>query len=83
MSPILINPEAPDFEKFYADYYDERSGSESKLLAQEIHMIAEKTGTSFVDASQVSQPGTDGIHFSEDSETPLAELLAKTIRSLQ
>jgi lysophospholipase L1-like esterase len=83
VSPILINPEAPDFSKFYADHYDERSGSESKLLAQEISKIADKTIASFIDASQVSQPGTDGIHFSEASEAPLAELIAKATQSLQ
>lgn len=82
VSPIEINDQASRFTEFYTGYYDAESIMESKRLPNAVQQIADEKGVYFLDAATVSEPGEDGIHFSEDSERPLAELIAKTIHSL-
>jgi lysophospholipase L1-like esterase len=82
VSPILIDSNAPRFAEFYTGSYDERSMTESHKLASEIERVASNNGCLFVNAAEVSMPGEDGIHFSAESCSPLAELLAGKINSL-
>lgn len=82
VSPIEINDKAPYFEEFYNSSYNSRSAKESKKLPTTIKEIAEKNSAYFLDAATVAKPGIDGVHFSEESERPLAELIAHTIKSL-
>jgi len=82
ISPILIDDKAPRFTEFYTGYYDNRSMQESLKLAQAIKEIAETNECKFINAADVAHPGEDGIHFSEDSNKPLAELIASGIRNI-
>lgn len=82
VSPILINNEAPNYYHFYSEHYDENSAKKSHELAKEIQKIADQEKCAFVDASKVSAPGDDGLHFDEQSHPALGELLAKTVRAL-
>lgn len=82
ISPIEINDQAPRFTEFYTGYYDTESMVESKKLSEAIKNIAEQKGVHFIDAATVSAPGEDGIHFSQESERPLAELINDAIRSI-
>lgn len=82
VSPIEINDQAPRFTEFYAGYYDAESMIESKKLPEAIQQVADEKGVLFLDAATVSKPGEDGIHFSEESERPLAELIATKIKNL-
>lgn len=82
VSPILIDDKAPRFYEFYTDYYDERAMLESHKFADAISDIANQIDCQFVDAASVAKPGEDGIHFSEESHLPLAELLAKEIKGI-
>ena len=82
ISPIEINSDASRFVEFYTGYYDERAMLESHKLAEAISELAQKTGCEFLDAAAVSKPGEDGIHFSEESEAPLAAALEPLIKKL-
>lgn len=82
VSPILIDSDAPRFAEFYTGYYDERAMKESRNLAVAISELADRHECTFVDAAEVSHPGDDGIHFSEDSQEPLATVLYKKISEL-
>ncbi len=82
ISPIEIDDRAPRFAEFYTGYYDTESMQESKKLTAVIEQIAKEKGVLSLDAATVSKPGEDGIHFAEESERPLAELIAGTIRSI-
>lgn len=82
VSPILIDDTAPRFAEFYTGYYDARAMQESHKLADAISDLAQQLGCEFVDAASVSAPGEDGIHFSEDSEEPLAQSIKATILNL-
>lgn len=83
VSPILIDSTAPRFTEFYTGYYDERAMLESKKLAAAIASLAQDLGCEFVDAATVSEPGEDGIHLSEESHSPLAEVLRTAIGRLR
>lgn len=80
ISPILVDDKAPRFTEFYTGYYDSRSMQESLKLAGAIEAVAEANDCTFLNAADVAHSGEDGIHFSEDSNKPLAELIAATIR---
>lgn len=82
VSPIEIDDQAPRFTEFYTGYYDTGSMVESKKLSEAIKKIADQKGVHFVDAATVSKPGEDGIHFSQESERPLAELINNAIKSI-
>lgn len=81
VSPILIDEQAPRFYEFYTGYYDEKATHESHKLAAAILEVAEQQGCEFIDAASVAKPGEDGLHLSEESQAPLAELLKNTIQS--
>jgi lysophospholipase L1-like esterase len=83
VSPILINDKAPRFAEFYTGFYNEQSARESQLLADAIAAVAQKTGCAFADAARVAEPGEDGIHSTEASQIPLAELLKTTLNGLE
>ncbi len=80
ISPILVDDKAPRFTEFYTGYYDSRSMQESLRLAEAIKKVAEGNDCLFLNAADVAHSGEDGIHFSEDSNKPLAELIATSIR---
>lgn len=80
ISPILVDDKAPRFTEFYTGYYDSRSMQESLKLAEAIEKIAEANDCTFLNAADVAHSGEDGIHFSEDSNKPLAEIIATAIR---
>jgi lysophospholipase L1-like esterase len=82
ISPIEIDDQARRFAEFYTGYYDAESRTESKKLSEAIKKVADEKGVLFLDAATVSKPGEDGIHFSEESERPLAELIAREIKKL-
>lgn len=82
VSPIEINDQAPRFAEFYTGYYDARSVAESRKLTDAIAKTASELGITFADAASVAQPGVDGIHLSAESNRPLAELVAQSIREL-
>jgi lysophospholipase L1-like esterase len=81
VSPIHIDYKAPLYKDYYDGIYDEESATKSKQLAVSIEKLAKDTGSLFFDASKVSKPGKDGIHFDEKSHLPLATELAKIIKS--
>lgn len=80
VSPIEINAHASRFDEFYTGIYDEIAMQESKILADTIEKVVDKNNCRFVNAAMVAHPGEDGIHMSEDSEEPLADLLCKILR---
>lgn len=82
ISPIEIDDQMPRFYEFYTGYYNADSMIESKKLSEEIKRVADEKEVLFLDAATVSKPGEDGIHFSEESEQPLAELIASEIKKL-
>ena len=82
ISPIEINDQAPRFAEFYTGYYDAKSMEVSKRLAEAVKKVADEKGVVFLDAATVSKPGEDGIHFDVESEQPLAELIANTLKEL-
>lgn len=82
VSPIEIDDQAPRFYEFYTGYYDAEAMAESKKLPEAIKKVADEKGVLFLDAATVSKPGEDGIHFSEESERPLAELITRAIKEM-
>ena len=82
ISPIEVDDQAPRFYEFYTGYYDADSMIESKKLSDEVKRVASEKGVIFLDAATVSKPGEDGIHFDIESERPLAELIAETVKGL-
>lgn len=82
ISPIEIDDQAPKFSELYTGSYDRESAVESKKLSKAIKNIAEEHEAIFLDAATVARAGEDGIHIDEISQKPLAELVAKTIKSL-
>ena len=81
ISPILIDDTAPRFAEFYTGYYDNRSMQESLNVASAIKEIAEANNCLFLNAAEVAHSGEDGIHFSEDSNKPFAELIARAVKN--
>lgn len=79
VSPILIDESAPYFYKFYTEYYDKESMSESSKLADEVRRVADEKHAIFVDAAQVARAGEDGVHFLEASERPFAERIRDVV----
>lgn len=83
VSPIYIDDTRPNFEKLYVpDYYDHESVIKSYELAPELKAVADRTGSTFVDAAQVADAGDDGIHFSEEAHAGLAEVLIEKTREV-
>lgn len=83
VSPILINDEASDFERYYVpDFYDHESAVKSQQLASTYEALARKTGCAFIDASKIAHAGEDGIHLSQESHTSLAAALTAKIKSM-
>jgi lysophospholipase L1-like esterase len=82
ISPILIDDKAPRFTEFYSGYYDNRSMQESLQLAAAIKTVAEDNDCLFLNAADVARSGEDGIHFSQDSNEPLARLIASTVKDI-
>lgn len=82
ISPIEIDAHASRFAEFYTGYYNTGSMVKSKQLAKEIKKVAAEKSVFFLDAATVARPGEDGIHLSEESERPLAELVAGMARSV-
>jgi lysophospholipase L1-like esterase len=81
VSPILINPDAPAFRDNYApNYYNEDSVQLARELAAHIHEVADRHHCYFIDAANVAEAGTDGIHMSEEGHHALAALLAEKIK---
>lgn len=79
VSPILVDGQAPDFQKFYSDHYDDSSVVKSQMLAELLHQVAYRKNCHFVNAADVAHAGTDGIHFDEASHLALGKLLAEYI----
>lgn len=82
ISPIEIDDQVARFAEFYTGYYDAESMTESKKLSTAIKKVADEKRVLFLDAATVSRPGEDGIHFSEESERPFAELIAGVVARL-
>jgi len=83
VSPIYIDYAQPDFERLYVPtYYDHGSADKSRQLAPEIEIVADQKGCVFVDAARVAHAGEDGIHFSAEAHTALAEVLIEKVRTV-
>ncbi len=83
VSPIHINDATPHFSELYAKNYDHSSAETSRQLAEAIKTVAQKRACTFVDASQVAEPGEDGVHFDKDSHERFARTLERTIAIMQ
>lgn len=81
VGPIHLDPDRPGFAEQSSEY-DAESVRKSRELGAAIRRVAEKRKTLFVDAATVASPGADGIHLSRESHQPLAELIAREIRSI-
>lgn len=83
VSPILVDDNKPTFKELYEPkFYNHESAVKSQQLAEQVQAVAEQTGCTFVNASKVAGPGEDGIHMDEESNAPLAELLAGKVEEL-
>ena len=84
-SVILLSPPIVDETTAYCKENNKYFGAteKSKNLAKIYKDIAEKLETGFLDTSNVSTTGIDGIHITEESHKNIAIYLAKSIRSLQ
>lgn len=82
VSPIHIVDTAPRFAEFYTGIYDHESALKSQQLATEIKRVADETDCEFIDASTVSEPGEDGIHFSEASHPTLGKAIAGKVKEI-
>lgn len=83
VSPILVDDTKPTFKELYdPEFYNHESAVKSQQLAEQVQVVAEQTGCTFVDASKVADPGEDGIHMDEASHTKLGELLAGKVKEL-
>jgi len=85
VSPIYINDQAETFREWYLEpgFYNYASVEKSRQLAGALQRVAQQKGCMFVDAASVAHPGSDGIHFSEESHPALGELLAEVINGLK
>ena len=82
VSPIHVNVKALRFAEFYADIYDDNSGTKSQDLSKAIKMVAEQKRVIFVDAAKFAKPGEDGIHIDTESQEPLARAIAEILPTL-
>ncbi len=83
VGPIHVNDQARDFQDLYGGvYYDAGSAAKSRLLADALQSIVNETESAFFDASTVSEPGEDGIHFSEAAHAALASALVQHVHDL-
>ena len=62
------------------DAYNRLSVEKSHKLAAHIQTLAEKKGTSFIDAALYTQVGDDGCHMTERSHAALGQAVADVIR---
>ena len=74
-SPVPISTNCDDKDMFMTFF--ESQVNKSKALPQEIKKVAEECGCTFIEAGKyVSCDGTDGIHFSAESNKILAVYMA-------
>jgi lysophospholipase L1-like esterase len=81
VSPTLINDQAPNFAKFYTEYYDAEAVAESYKLAAAIALTAKQLGCGFFEAATVAEGGDDGLHWSEPSHERFAANIEQVVRN--
>jgi lysophospholipase L1-like esterase len=79
VSPITIQPDAPRFHEFYADYFDDSAGPASKLFAEYIEVLCQERDLLFLNAAEHAEAGVDGLHFDTHSNEKLAHAIAATL----
>jgi len=84
---LLVNPPYMDdtAPQFYSsmptpDAYNHLSVEKSRELAAHVQTLAEKKGTSFIDAALYAQVGDDGCHMTAQSHDALGQAIANVIR---
>lgn len=80
VSPALINPKAKNFSLLFTDYYDEKSAAKSKQLGTSIKQVAENYHCDFLNTTDFAETGDDGIHWTADTHSKTAKLLAEIIK---
>lgn len=80
VSPLILNPKAPDWTFFGVNSFNEESARKSRQLVTELGDLAAEKGCDFMAASSVSMPGADGIHMDEAAHRAFAEALAAKLR---
>lgn len=82
ISPIHIESTAPRFWEFYTDYYNEKSDTESRKLADALQSLCSARSLEFLDAAKFAKAGEDGIHLDLESCKTLGEAVAEKLRSM-
>jgi lysophospholipase L1-like esterase len=80
LSPILLDDSITDYVDPTGNGFDAASLAASRALAGELREVAETRGVWFADAATVARAGGDGLHLTEDSHEPLAQLVADVVR---
>lgn len=80
VSPLPMNPSAPEFAELFHKHFDARSVAASHELAPVIKDIADKHHCYFIDAADIAKAGDDGIHMDEDSHKRFGLALAEKIK---
>lgn len=75
---ILVSP-APVDKRSFGDVYDQSSVDKSLQLAGSINKLASQLNCEFVDASTIAEVGADGIHLTKDSQSRLAQAIARKL----
>jgi|SRR5918993_2503651 lysophospholipase L1-like esterase len=79
VSPVRINDTAAWFEEISGGDYNHDIVSRSQNLTEEIRRVAQERSVLYADAAQVARVGADGLHFTLDSHSRFAEMLAATV----
>ena len=80
VSPVPLNPDAPDYKQLYPQYYNERSAAVSRELTAAIKQVASEMNCAFFDAGSVAVTGDDGVHLSQESHAALAAALTPVVK---
>lgn len=76
ISPIVLNPQAPQWAFYGEGCFDEMSAHKSKQLVSLLSHLASEKGSDFIAASSIVKPGIDGIHMDKTAHQLFAEVLA-------
>lgn len=80
VSPLILNPESPEWSFYGENCFDEESARKSKEFVGELGNLANEKGCDFMAASTVVEPGVDGIHMDEVAHKAFAEAIAANLR---
>lgn len=82
VAPIILNHKAQGWTFFGEASFDERSEDKSRQLVTGLKKLAYELGCAFVAASDIVQPGSDGVHMDTEAHRLFAEMMAKRIKVL-